>query len=152
MGYAAYNRNKKRGAKSEFNGLAMKGGLEPRVASSLEQAGLPVNYEPDKLKYEVPATIHNYSPDFKIAEYIYLESKGFFSDDDRKKMVLVKRSHPEVTIYILFQDGYKRIRKSSKTTYLDWAKKNGFEAACMKEHKGIPLEWIREWQSHHLAV
>jgi hypothetical protein len=56
------------------------------------------------------------------------------------KHLLVKTSNPELDIRILFQTPNNKITKNSKTTYADWADKNGYLWAA----KEIPKEWLEE--------
>jgi len=69
-----------------------------------------------------------------------VETKGRFTLEDRKKHILVRRQHPDLDIRIVFQNPYTKIRKGSKTTYADWASKNGILWA----NKEIPDTWIAE--------
>lgn len=102
-----------------------------------------LEYENDKLTYVVPAKKRTYNPDWKIRDKVYIETKGKLDRDTIEKMLLVKAQNPDVTIYIMFQKGNNKLRRGSKTTYLDWAKKNGFIAACWQQTKGtIPPEWF----------
>jgi hypothetical protein len=87
-----------------------------------------VTYEQSVLHYTVPASVHRYTPDFHIpGTNIWLETKGRFTNADRKKMLLVKAQHPDKRIIMVFQDARKPIAKGSKTTYSQWAEKNGLE-------------------------
>jgi len=113
---------------------------EGRVADQLREYGFEPDYEADRISYIVPEKKHNYHPDWKISPNIYIESKGIFDTDDRKKMLLVIEQHPTKRFYLLFENAYKRIYKNSKTTYADWCTKNGIEWA----HKTIKKEWIDE--------
>jgi hypothetical protein len=60
--------------------------------------------------------------------------------EDRKKHLLVKEQNPNLDIRFLFQNSKNKINKGSKTTYADWAIKNGFKFA----DKIVPDEWINE--------
>jgi hypothetical protein len=102
-----------------------------------------LEYEKDKLSFTVPAKKRTYNPDWKIRDKVYIETKGKLDRDTTEKMVLVKKQNPDVTIYILFQRGSNKIRRGSKMTYLEWAEKNGFEAACWTASRGeIPKHWL----------
>jgi len=81
------------------------------------------NYEVDKFPYILEC---NYTPDWKISDTLYLETKGLFSQEDRRKMKVVKETYPNITFILLFQNAQKKIAKNSKTTYAKWAEKNGF--------------------------
>ncbi len=102
-----------------------------------------LNYEVDKVVFIQPEVKRTYKPDFKIADDVYIECKGIFSLDDRKKMLWVKEQHPEKTFYILFYNAYQKLRKGSNTTYADWCDKHGFIwADWFKSGRAIPIEWF----------
>lgn len=115
-----------------------KSKLEEWFALQLKRSKLCFGYEEDKFEYTRP---QSYLPDFKVGRKIYIETKGYFPSVDRTKMRLVKEQHPEVTIHLFFGDGDKKIHKKSKTTYGQWAEKNGFEWSDVR--RGIPREWLR---------
>lgn len=93
-------------------------------------------YEPHSLDYVLD---RKYTPDFKLPNGIYIEAKGKLDQDTRSKMIAVKKAHPDLDIRFVFMRGENKLNKGSKTTYMDWAKKNGFEAADGK----VPEEWLR---------
>lgn len=116
---------------------AYRSKLESKVANMLPEG---CTYESDKLKYVIPETNHSYKPDFKIGNNKFIEVKGYLRPVERKKHVLLKQQHPEVTIYFFFDNADKKIYKGSKTTYGMWAKAEGFEYSDMK--RGLPPEWF----------
>jgi hypothetical protein len=116
-----------------------KSRFEADIAASYPQLG----YEEDILYYTVPETKRKYVTDWKIGPHTYIESKGKLTAEDRKKLLFVKEQHPEVKLYILFQNASNRITKKSKTTYADWCDKNGIEWADWKTAKRIPEKWLR---------
>jgi predicted nuclease of restriction endonuclease-like RecB superfamily len=117
---------------------------EKNIYTDLKARRVTFSYETVKLKYERPATVHTYTPDFPITtksrKVILVEAKGYFDAANRKKMELVKASNPTLDIRFLFQED-KPIRKGSKTYYTDWATKRGFPW-----HVGstVPESWINE--------
>lgn len=119
----------------------MKGyrsGLEEDVDSTLKNAGIDGEYEQHKIEYVQPATKHKYTPDFRLPNGIFVETKGRFVTADRKKHLLIKEQHPELDIRFLFQNANSRLSKKSKTTYAQWCQKHGFLYA----EKVIPAEWL----------
>ncbi len=90
--------------------------------------------------YIKPATTHSYTPDFKLPNGIFVETKGRFVMEDRKKHILIKEQLPNLDIRFVFQNSKNKIRKGSKTTYADWCIKHGFKYA----DKTVPTEWILE--------
>lgn len=103
-----------------------------------------VEYEQRVITYEKPVTKHKYTPDFVITTLagteIYIETKGRFTVEDRKKHVLLKQQRPDLDIRFVFQNANSKLRKGSPTTYAKWCEKNGFLYA----HKSIPQEWLSE--------
>ena len=90
-----------------------------------------VKYEKETLTYTKPASVHKYTPDFKVTSaaghIVYIESKGYLTIDDRKKMLLVCAQHPAKDIRMLFQYPNRKIRKGSPTSYTMWAHKHGIQ-------------------------
>ena len=117
-----------------------KSKFEQLIYNTIKQKGYEVQYEPDKFNYTIPASTHNYNPDFKIRDGVYIETKGIFSYEDRKKMLLVKEQHPDTKFYICFQNANNAIRKGSKVTYAAWCEKYGFEYCHAPG--GLPTEWF----------
>lgn len=115
-----------------------RSGLEEEIDSSLKQIGINGEYEQHKIEYTAPATQHKYTPDFKLPNGIFIETKGRFVTADRKKHLLIKEQHPELDIRFLFQNANNRLSKKSKTTYAMWCIKHGFQYA----EKSIPKEWL----------
>ena len=117
-----------------------KSGLEENISNQISEKGIVVEYETEQVEYIIPASSHNYNPDFKLPNGIRVETKGRFVLADRKKHLLVKEQHPELDIRFVFSNSKNKINKKSKTTYADWCEKNGFKYA----DKVIPDEWFDE--------
>jgi hypothetical protein len=110
--------------------------LEERLARWLEVNGQPFEYETLKLDYTLKAV---YTPDFILSNGVILEAKGYFKPEDRRKMLAVKKQHPDLDIRLVFQQPYNTITKESKTTYAMWAEKNDF---LWCPYHTIPLDWF----------
>lgn len=115
-----------------------RSGLEETIDNTLKECNVDGEYERHKIKYTIPATEHTYTPDFRLPNGIFVETKGRFVTEDRKKHVLIKKQHPELDIRFVFQNSKNKIRKGSPTTYADWCTKHGFIYA----DKNIPQEWL----------
>jgi hypothetical protein len=122
--------------------MKYKSKLEESVAAAL---GSKATYEPDRLYFIQPEKKRFYLPDFKIGDKVYIEAKGKWDASDRAKHVWIKEQHPDVTIYLLFQNSSVKLNKRSKTTYGDWATKNGLKWADYRQ--GIPPEWLLPYES-----
>lgn len=96
-----------------------------------------VEYEKDKIQYTV---VHTYNPDWKIKENVYIETKGLWKAADRAKHLHVRQQHPDVTIYLVFQNPNNKLNRASKTTYADFCDKHGIEWATIDT---IPEAWFK---------
>lgn len=117
-----------------------RSGLEEQISTQLKQKGVDGEYEKHTIKYTKPATNHKYTPDFKLPNGVFVETKGRFVLADRQKHTLIKEQNPSLDIRFVFQNSKGKIRKGSKTTYADWCEKHGFQYA----DKEIPQAWIDE--------
>ena len=110
--------------------------LEDRLARWLELNGHQFEYESVKINYTLTST---YTPDFILPNGVMLEAKGYFKPEDRRKMLAIKKQHPELDIRSVFQSPNNTLTKTSKTTYAQWADKNGFLWAASHN---IPPDWF----------
>ena len=88
------------------------------------------SYEPEKIPYVLAG---HYIPDFRILTStgrVYIETKGYLRPEHKRKMVAVRRQHPNLDIRILFYSG--------SDSNIRWAVKNGFRYAVGE----IPKEWL----------
>ena len=93
-----------------------KSKLEKQFAETFK---LP--YEKDKIKYTID---HTYNPDWSVSDKVFLETKGIFDFEDRRKTLAVKSQHPHITVALVFQNSKAKIYKGSKTTYAEWCDKH----------------------------
>lgn len=63
-----------------------KSGLEENISQQIEGKGIKVEYETEQVPYIVPASEHNYHPDFRLPNGIRVETKGRFVLADRKNI------------------------------------------------------------------
>ena len=120
-----------------------RSGLEDKIGKQITDAGHEVVYETDKIAYEVPMRNAKYTPDFKLPKkggFFYVETKGIFDLEDRKKHQLIREQHPDIDIRFVFSNANNKLYKSSKTTYGAYCEKHGFRWA----HKTIPTKWLVE--------
>ncbi|MGA1777124.1 MAG: hypothetical protein ACO39G_08615 [Flavobacteriaceae bacterium] len=115
--------------------------FESDFAKHLQDRKLDFDYESEKIEY---VTYHCYTPDFvfdkKDGAKMYVETKGVLDARSRTVLKNAKKCNPELDIRLIFQRGSNTISKKSSTTYLEWAKKNGFPCAETK----MPSEWKKE--------
>ena len=115
-----------------------RSGLEQDNAKHLKQNKCGYEYEKHTINYI--AKPNRYTPDFRLENGIYIETKGRFTATDRAKHLLVKDQHPDLDIRFVFTNPNQRISKRSNTTYAQWCEKHGFEYA-----QGlIPNEWMEK--------
>lgn len=121
--------------------LKFKSRLEKQVSDSLLKtvSSSRYKYEPTKIPY---IEEKQYIPDFlihpKTLPPFYLEVKGWFRYEDRRKMLAVKETNPDFDIRMFFaSDG--KLNKNSKMRYSDWCEKHGFKY-CIGS---IPKGWLR---------
>ena len=103
----------------------MRSGFEERVYKDLckKYGKANVEYEGVKLPY-----LSYYYPDFVVKRKgkkdLYVEAKGYFRPESKRKMKAVKSHNPNADIQMVFQ----KDNWSSRTLrYSDWAKKHGFK-------------------------
>ena len=128
------------------NPAGYRSGLETKFQAACEAKGWKLAYEQDKIKYVIPASNHTYTPDFTVTKNVYIETKGLWVSSDRKKAALIKEQHPDITILYVLQRN-QGITKKSKTTYLDWAAKNGLDACTFSD--------TQHWQNYimrHISI
>jgi len=99
---------------------------------------LVIQYEAEELSYEL-----TYVPDFSLVlasgKEIIIEAKGYFTPEDRTKMLRVKRLHPEKDIRLVFMNNNK-LHGKSNMRYGDWCDKHSFPWAI----KQVPDTWLNE--------
>lgn len=104
--------------------------FEIKLHRQLKKAKVPFKYESEKIAYYFTG---HYIPDFVIdldGGKVYVEAKGYFRPEHKRKMVAVKKLHPAMDIRIVFY----AFRKKD----IAWAERHGFPWAIST----IPTEWI----------
>lgn len=110
--------------------------LEERVSELLQHHRVEYEYETVHLPYVLEC---KYKPDFILPNGIHLEVKGWLDEADRRKMVAVKKAHPDLDIRFVFQGPFKIIPRT-KMTHAQWAEKYGFPWC---HYQNIPLTWLK---------
>jgi hypothetical protein len=101
-----------------------KSKFEESIAIALRSNKLPIHYEAQKFEYQ---TSHTYTPDWKVNDSLYIESKGLWDAKDRTKHKLVRANNPEVKFIMCFQNPNLKLSKKSKTTYAQYCDKQGWK-------------------------
>tara|TARA_R100000655_G_scaffold88996_1_gene129475 strand:+ start:195 stop:545 length:351 start_codon:yes stop_codon:yes gene_type:complete len=110
--------------------------LEEKVSDLLCRLGVNYEYEDRRIPYQIQ---HNYIPDFHLANGIFLETKGYWSSSDRRKVKNIIEQNPQLDIRMVFQNPNNRINKKSKTTYSMWCDKNNIKHCSFSN---IPIDWL----------
>ncbi len=113
-----------------------RSGLEEKIADLLTELGVSFEYESTKVPYTIQ---HHYHPDFILPNHVHLETKGYWSAPDRRKIAAVKRDNPELDLRMVFQSPYNKISKGSKTTYAKWCEKHDIPWTHFHD---IPIDWL----------
>lgn len=108
--------------------------LEADVRKAMPKIkGMKVRYETEEITY---ITTHVYIPDFVVllrsGKKVYIECKGYYRAEDKRKMAAVKRANPDLDIRFVFSNKNKRNFK--------WCEKLGFPYAVGT----APKEWFNE--------
>lgn len=104
--------------------------FEKKIETQLKKAKVKFSYETEKISYLIAG---HYIPDFIIltnAGKIYIETKGHFRPEAKRKMAAVRRIHPELDIRIVFY--------SYKKKDVNWAIKLGIPYSIGI----IPEDWL----------
>jgi predicted nuclease of restriction endonuclease-like RecB superfamily len=104
--------------------------FETKIERQLKRAKVSFKYESEKISYLIAG---HYIPDFIVTTptgKLYIETKGHFRPEAKRKMVAVKKLHPELDIRIVFY--------SHKDKDIKWAERNGFRWSI----DIIPKEWL----------
>ena len=116
------------------DGITYRSKVEAEVAKRLPPGA---QYENRKVFY---TTEHTYTPDFELPNGVILEVKGYWSPEDRAKLLAVKKCNPDLDIRMIFQNPITRLNRTSKICYADWCDKQGIPWASANL---IPPGWFR---------
>lgn len=134
MGRYSISRRRSRGDLT-YEGKTYKSKLEVNARKILPES---VKYETEKIKY---VKEHTYNPDWTVKKNIYIETKGLFTAADRAKHLDIKKQHPSIKIYFIFERPQNKLNRSSKTTYADWCVQHGYEWTTLQD--GVPKHWLK---------
>lgn len=111
--------------------MTLRNKFEKRIYADLKHKKIKFKYESEKLSYLISG---HYIPDFVITTRlgkIYIETKGHFRPEAKRKMAAVKKLHPSLDIRILFY--------SHNKSAIKWCIKHNFPYAI----GDIPEEWLK---------
>ena len=123
-------------AKTKTKTSKYRSGLEKNVALDLAKRGVDFLYEDERIPYVVE---RKYIPDFQLPNGIYVEAKGWFRDEDCRKMRLLKAQYPDKEFRFLFQNNKTKVQ-SKRFTNAQWAEKYNFQYC----EGTVPEDWLEE--------
>ena len=141
-------RNKSNLSKNPYQHIQKVGvyrsGSEKKTGDLLDSIKIPFSFEPHFIEYTW-LEYKKYLPDFLLPNGIYLEVKGRFTLEDRKKHLFVREHHPELDIRFIFDYPNGKLNKGAKSSYADWCIKNNF-LFCKNSDHAVIEEWANEEQ------
>jgi hypothetical protein len=126
----------KKKTKTSKKEVKYRSGLERNVALDLNKRGISFQYEHERIPYVVE---RKYLPDFQLPNGIYIEAKGWFKDEDCRKMKLLKKQYPDKEFRFLFQNNNTKVQ-SKRFTNSQWCEKYDFKYCEGK----VPDSWLKE--------
>lgn len=115
---------------SKNTGKKFKSGLERRFADLMKDHKVSADYEAKRFEF---VRVGHYTPDWKINDKLYIETKGYFSPRNRGDLLSFREQHPDVEIFLVFGAPTNRLTSKSKTTYSGWAEQHGFRWASINK-------------------
>ena len=101
-----------------------KSKFESQFADDLKKKKLIFTYETLSIDYEITCT---YKPDFILNSFI-VETKGYFSKQDRRKHLAIKEKRPDLDIRFCFQNSRTKLSKAKNSiSYAKWCERHGFQ-------------------------
>lgn len=110
-----------------------KSQLEHKIWTSMpKKRGVKVSYETERIPYRTPGY---YLPDFVVCfpegRKLYIEVKGWFRAEDKRKMAAVKQCNPDLDIRMVFPSHNKRNER--------WCAKHNYPYAI----GSVPRTWFK---------
>ncbi len=105
----------------EYKGSKLQGTWELNVAKTLDKLNIEwIKLKTNKhtIEYELKEKVRRYTPDFYLPkDNLYLEVKGFWTEESLDKMEAVIEQHPEINIVIIDQDKYNKFITESELVW-----------------------------------
>ena len=90
-----------------------RSGLEEKNMKYLEGKNVIGLYEMWSIPYVIPESTHKYTPDILLPNGIFVELKGLWEADGRKKHMLLREQYPDIEIRFVFSSSRTKIYKGS---------------------------------------
>jgi hypothetical protein len=104
--------------------------FEKKLDLQLKRSKVSYEYEPCRIPYLIAG---HYTPDWRVRTpngYLFIEGKGYFRPEAKRKLIAVKRANPNIDLRIVF---YSSIKSNIR-----WAERHGFRYAI----GSIPKDWL----------
>ena len=104
---------------------------ERAIERQLTEAGIKFQYEPERIPFLIAG---HYLCDWLLHTPlgpIYVETKGYLRPESKRKLIAVKKQHPELDLRLLFYENRK--------AQVKWAEKHGFKYAVGM----MPEDWLK---------
>lgn len=98
--------------------------LDKVINNLSSEMKIDYEYEPQNFTVQVEVS---YKPDWIVQGKngpVVIEGKGYFRDEDRKKVLAFTQQYPDYRYHIVFERD-NPIYKGSKYRYSDWCEKHG---------------------------
>lgn len=108
----------------------LRNDFEKKISRQLKKRKIPFENETERIPYTLTGV---YIPDFILYKglvKIYVECKGHFRREDKRKLAAVVKQHPEIDLRIVFY----RLDKQN----IRWAEKHKIHWSV----GSIPNEWL----------
>ncbi len=79
--------------------------FEVDVARELEERGVNAVYEPESFGWTISG---KYTPDFRLPSGVYVELKGYWRYEDRRRFLAAWQQNPKIDLRIVFQSKNKK--------------------------------------------
>lgn len=110
--------------------------MEARIVPALLQSG--ARYEPVRLRYT--GKPRGYVPDVVLPNGIVIEIKGWFTSQDRAKLLAVKAAFPALDLRLVLASPRQKLSRESNTTQAGWCDRHDFAWA----DNDVPSDWLEE--------
>lgn len=115
-----------RGGKSKWytvSGQLVQGTWERNLAIKFDELGIAwkkLSTGKDAWPYVIDGKLKHYTPDFYLTKYdLYLDPKGYWWGDDKRKIEEVHHQHPNKKLIIIEKDDYKKLLSGNISILLD---------------------------------
>jgi hypothetical protein len=93
----------RRGKRADLGNVAFRSTWEANVARVLNACGVGWQFEPERFALSSGST---YAPDFRLANGIYIEVKGYWRKEARERFETFRREYP-VTVHVIDERVYR---------------------------------------------